>query len=198
MILEKDTMKAIDYAEAGCRSMMREFSAEDLPPKGRFHYHQGVFLSGMYQCYELTQKQYYFDYIKAWVDSIINEKGEIHSFCPDELDDIQPGILLFPLAEKTGDPRYDTALFTYAILRGIRAGYLPEQYLQNGERGYRGLIQTVKFEDGELVLDGICVGTCVGDYNFYVQRPTCANDLHGMGAFLLMCSERARCTALGE
>lgn len=368
MILEKDTMKAIDYAEAGCRSMMRKFSAEDLPPKGRFHYHQGVFLSGMYQCYELTQKQCYFDYIKAWVDSIINEKGEIHSFCPDELDDIQPGILLFPLVEKTGDPRYDTALktlmeilkhwkknevggywhkeecanemwldglymggsiqvqlakryhdpelmdaaaeqavlmyrytrdpktgllyhayagkkevywadpktglapefwgralgwflvasldileylpqehrfyeeikqafidtakavisfqddasgmwyqvvdkgqcadnwlessctalFTYAILRGIRAGYLPEQYLQNGERGYRGLIQTVKFEDGELVLDGICVGTCVGDYNFYVQRPTCANDLHGMGAFLLMCSERARCTALGE
>ena len=66
----------------------------------------------MYQCYELTQKQYYFDYIKAWVDSIINEKGEIHSFCPDELDDIQPGILLFPLTEKTGDPRYDTALKT--------------------------------------------------------------------------------------
>ncbi len=32
-------------------------------------------------------------------------------------------------------------------------------------------------------------GTCVGDYAFYCARPTSENDLHGAGAFILMCTE---------
>lgn len=39
--------KPIDYAKMACDTMMRTFKAEDLPPKGRFHYHHGVFLSGV-------------------------------------------------------------------------------------------------------------------------------------------------------
>ena len=31
------------YARAACDAMMRKFAAADLPPKGHFHYHQGVF-----------------------------------------------------------------------------------------------------------------------------------------------------------
>ena len=38
-------MQAIDYAKAACDTMMRKFEAEELPPVGHFHYHQGVFLS---------------------------------------------------------------------------------------------------------------------------------------------------------
>ena len=45
--------KPIDYAKASCETMMRKFAAQDLPPKGHFHYHQGVFLSGVYQTYRL-------------------------------------------------------------------------------------------------------------------------------------------------
>lgn len=29
----------------------------------------------------------------------------------------------------------------------------------------------------------------VGDYDHYIHRPVSANDLHGVGAFLLMCEE---------
>ena len=37
---------ALDYAKMACDTLMKKFDAPDLPPKGRFHYHQGVFLSG--------------------------------------------------------------------------------------------------------------------------------------------------------
>lgn len=32
----------------------------------------------------------------------------------------------------------------------------------------------------------------LGDYEFYCARPTSTNDLHGVGAFLLMCGEVER------
>lgn len=107
----KSGMGPLDYARAACDTMMGRFAAAELPPKGHFHYHQGVFLSGMYRTYLLVKRQgqegageRYFDYIKKWVDSVIDENGEIHWYDPGELDDIQPGILLFPLLERTGDP----------------------------------------------------------------------------------------------
>ena len=53
--------------------MMRKWEAPKLPPEGRFHYHQGVFLSGMYKSYELCKEEKYFDYIKSWVDAVITE-----------------------------------------------------------------------------------------------------------------------------
>lgn len=68
--------KPIDYAKASCETMMRKFAAQDLPPKGHFHYHQGVFLSGVYQTYRLCGDERYFQYIKDWVDSIIDENGK--------------------------------------------------------------------------------------------------------------------------
>lgn len=34
-----------------------------------------------------------------------------------------------------------------------------------------------------------CVGTDIGNYQFYCSRPTSINDLHGVGAFLIMISE---------
>ena len=45
----KEQKRPLDYARAACDTMMRKYRAEDLPPKGRFHYHQGVFLSGVYE-----------------------------------------------------------------------------------------------------------------------------------------------------
>lgn len=98
----------LDYAKASCETMMRKFQAEDLPPKGHFHYHQGVFLSGVYQTYCLCKNEEYFDYIKRWVDSCINEDGTLKLFDPGQLDDIQPGILFYPLmdlAEATGNKK---------------------------------------------------------------------------------------------
>ena len=38
-------------------------------------------------------------------------------------------------------------------------------------------------------MGGVCIGTGVGDYRHYCERPTSVNDLHGVGAFLLMCAQ---------
>lgn len=355
--------KAIELAKNSCDTMMRKFKPEELPPVHKFHYHQGVFLSGMMKTYEVCCEEKYIDYIKAWVDSIIWEDGSIHDFDPGMLDDIQPGILLFKLYERSGDkryktaletlmpilknwkkneyggfwhkewhpnqmwldglymagpleaeyaakfnssefletaidqifimeehikdpqsgllrhawdsskeeawsdpetglspevwgramgwyvvavldilehtptdnPRYDdivklenkmlkavikyqdsssgmwyqlpvkgdcegnwletscTSLFAYAIAKAIRMGVLEHEYKENAVKALYGAEKhSIEYDSDNLLIKRVCVGTGVGDYDFYIKRPTSINDLHGAGAFLLMCSELSR------
>lgn len=47
----------------------------------------------------------------------------------------------------------------------------------------------IEFEGENIIIDNICVGTGVGDYAHYCDRPTSENDLHGAGAFIIMCAE---------
>ena len=356
-------LKAIDYAKITCDTMIRTFSAENLPPKGYFHYHQGVFLSGMLNTYKQCNEEKYLNYIKDWVDSVINEDGSILTLREYMLDDIQPAILLFDLMKKSDDSRYAAALeklmdvvsrwscnpmggfwhklhrinemwldglymvgplqamysehtgnmiyldnainqailmrdnmqdketkilpqawdyykradwadpetglspevwgralgwyvvaildileftpknykgrdtlvqieadvlnallkyqdkdsgmwyqivnkplekdnwletscstlFAYAMAKAVRMGICGKEYLDAARRAYEGIIERyVKIEDGDISISGICVGTNVCDYKGYIERPTSTNDLHGTGAFLLMCSELDR------
>ena len=91
---------ALAYAEAGCRAIMKTYEAEKLPPEGLFHYHQGVFLSGMEGVYFKTGTREYGDYIKRYIDSLIDDDGNIINYEKERLDDLQPGILLFRLIEE--------------------------------------------------------------------------------------------------
>lgn len=66
-----------------------------------------MFLSGVYKTYQLCGNEAYFSYMKDWIDSVFTEDGRIkNDYKHGDLDDIQPGILLFPLLEKTGDEKY--------------------------------------------------------------------------------------------
>ena len=60
------------YARAACDTMMHKFAAADLPPKGHFYYHQGVFLSGVLKTWQLTGEQKYLDYAAGWVHAVLN------------------------------------------------------------------------------------------------------------------------------
>lgn len=100
----------IEYAKAACDTIMQKFSAEELPIVGKFHYHQGVFLSGMEMTYLECGEEKYNQYIKRWVDSIINSDGVITNYDSETLDDLQPGILLYRLSETTNDARYEKAI----------------------------------------------------------------------------------------
>lgn len=113
--IAKEAITPLQWAEKGCEALMAKFEPEQLPPD-RFHYHQGVFLSGMEKCWRETNNDKYYTYIKRWVDSQILPDGSIKKYNPDELDDIQPGVLLFNLYEKTGDERYTKALHTLVPL----------------------------------------------------------------------------------
>ena len=345
----------LDYAQSACDTLMRKYAASDLPPKGHFHYHQGVFLSGMYQTYQLCGNEAYFQYMKDWIDSVFDEKGNIRECTFADLDDIQPGILLFPLLEKTGDPYYlrclksvyeevralprnseggywhkthltdqmwldglymagpfcaeyarrftlpalrktiiqqalmmekntldpkhvqkeycrllepwadketgrsaefwgrsigwvpvallndldfidedepgravlvrmctdllkalcryqseegrwyqvvnkgdqvgnwlensCSCLYVAGLCKAMRKGYLGSEYADAARRGYEGVIRSMEWIGEDIQIGNVCIGTGVGDYQFYCDRPTCVNDLHGVGAFLIMCTE---------
>ena len=348
----------VEYAKDACETMMRKFKAEDLPPKGHFHYHQGVFLSGVNKTYQICKENRYLQYIRDWVDSVIDENGNRKKYEPRSLDDIQPGILFYPLLDATGDEKYKKALdilmelmleypkndvggfwhqerfpdqmwldglymggpicaeygkrfnkpeyfdmvieqallmqkhtidketgllyhawdsvkkepwadpdtglsaefwgrsigwvpvailddldfidakhprtdelvdmvvnllkavcnyqsecglwyqvvnkggiegnwletscgclFTAAICKAVRKGLLDDSYLSNAKKGFYATIDRLKWENGDVLIGDVCIGTGVGDYKHYCDRPTSTNDLHGVGAFLLMCAE---------
>lgn len=102
--------RPLDYAVDACDTIMRKFAPADLPPRGKFHYHQGVFLSGMMKVAHMVNDDRYFQYMKGWVDSLVDADGVVHGSTYDEMDDIQPGILLYELYERTHDERYKKAL----------------------------------------------------------------------------------------
>ena len=43
MFSREDLHTPLDFAKAACDTLMHKFAAPDLPPKGCFHYHAGVF-----------------------------------------------------------------------------------------------------------------------------------------------------------
>jgi unsaturated rhamnogalacturonyl hydrolase len=351
---------ALDYAKMGADTLICKFSVEELPPKNRFHYHQGVFLSGMERTWLLSGEKKYRDYIKGWIDYYIDGDGRVRfDEHARQFDDMQPAILLYNLYRETSDPRYKkvlddfapmvemwptnaqggfwhkydrpnqmwldglymigpysvmyahyfdkpyffetiyqqmnlmrrnmtdsktgllyhawddsrvigwadkktglsaefwgraigwyavavmdildylppehprqhefisagldiinalvrfqdeesglwfqvvdkgdrpgnwletscSSLYTYAIAKAIKKGLLHKSYAKYIHRAYQGIIKSLTFEGENLIISNICIGTGVGDYEFYIKRPTVQNDLHGMGAFLLMCTE---------
>ena len=81
-----------------------------------------------------------------------------------------------------------SAMYTYATAKAIRRGYLDAAtYQPVVARGYQGVLAKVsKGSDGLTNIADICVGTNVGDLDFYLARPRATNDPHGLGSFLIM------------
>lgn len=98
----------LEMAEKACQAIMETYTPSELPPANSFHYHQGVFLYGMLRVWQETGKEEYFQYMKDYIDSLIDAEGNLY-FARDELDSVQAGILLFPLYEVTKDARYMVA-----------------------------------------------------------------------------------------
>ncbi len=348
---------ALEYAKMCCDTIMRKFHAKELPPKGRFHYHAGVFLSGMERCFLLNGMEKYNEYIKAFIDEFVDNNGKLNNANLEKLDDMQPCNLMFrycnrddrynkvldsvvprlltwktnkyggfwhmgdtpdqmwldslymggPLAvryglsrgkreyielihkqmelmfknmrnKKTGllyhawdcskkelwanhengcsgffwgraigwvivatadiaeylgddvlarsfmdraveltmavlkyqDPKSNlwfqvvdkgddpdnwtetscSCLFLYGLCKLIRMGAIDNKYIERAEKAFHGIIKEKTYEEnGNFIVKDICIGTGVGDYKHYIERPTVENDLHGTGAFTLMCTE---------
>ncbi len=82
-----------------------------------------------------------------------------------------------------------SCLFVAAICKAVRKGLLDESYLEKARAGYDGVIRSLTWEGEDLQIGNVCIGTGVGDYRHYCARPVSVNDLHGVGAFLIMCAE---------
>lgn len=92
MTLSIEKGSPLEHAEKLAQTLMKAYTPIELPPAGRWHYHQGVFLCGVMKLYEATGNEAYFDYVKNYADSLIDEFGNL-LFRRDELDAIQAGLI---------------------------------------------------------------------------------------------------------
>ena len=89
-----------------------------------------------------------------------------------------------------------SCLFLYAILLAVEIGAIEKSAVEAVAKETFAAIASslAKGEDGYIGVRGVCIGTGVdaGTYEHYIARPTVENDLHGVGAFLLMASQYAK------
>ena len=83
-----------------------------------------------------------------------------------------------------------TAIFTMAIARGVRLGWLDAEYAAVAERAWKALTTEI---DPDGTVHKICVGTmCSTDEEYYVTRPFYDDDTHGSFAVLFAGVEMQR------
>lgn len=78
----------------------------------RWHYENGLVLQAIEQVWNKTGESQYGQYIRDAVDPFISPDGTIKSYSIDEynLDQINPGKILFTLYRTTGDEKYRKAI----------------------------------------------------------------------------------------
>ena len=94
-----------------------------------------------------------------------------------------------------------SAMFVYAFAKGVREGYLAQDYLLSAWRGYHGLLQNlIKIDSqGLLTLEKVCGGAGLGgepyrdgSFEYYVTEKIIPNDPKGVGPFILAALEMER------
>jgi unsaturated rhamnogalacturonyl hydrolase len=95
-----------------------------------------------------------------------------------------------------------SAIMAYALLKGVRLGFLPEEYRENGRKAFHGICDRyLKEKDGKLNLGGICLVAGLGpeknprrdgSFEYYMSEPIVENDAKGVGPLLLAYTELRR------
>ncbi len=87
-----------------------------------------------------------------------------------------------------------SSMYLYALLKGLRMGYLDAAFKKNAKKGYRGLLKNFVETDanGMVHLDKVVsVGGLGGDpyrdgsYEYYLSEPIREDDLKGLGPFIM-------------
>jgi len=89
-----------------------------------------------------------------------------------------------------------TAMYTFAIAKAVNEGWIAPRYATIALHGWNGISSKVR-ADGQV--EGICRGTSTSAAtNYYYNRPTPLNDIHGLGAFLLAGTEMLKLLEKGN
>lgn len=126
-------------------------------------------------------------YVKSIFASLVKVQRESGFWCQ---------VIDKPNAEGNWEETSGTCLIAYSMAKAVRLGFIDKKYLDNAKKAYEAIVDSLKIGDnGEIVLEKVCIGTCIdsGTYEHYISRETVVNDLHGSGAFLLMCTEMNLC-----
>lgn len=150
------------------------------------------------------------DTIEILPDSMIDQKKELSSFYKELID------AMLPYQEKTSGMWYQvinypqirpnyletsgSAIFSYAIMKGVRLGLLEESYYFYGKKAFDGICATcLKEEEKELQLGQICLVAGLGNkdmregtFEYYMREPIVKNDAKGVAPLILAYTELLR------
>ncbi len=106
----------------------------------------------------------------------------------------------FPGRERNYLETSGSAILSYAFLKGVRLGFLPEEFAVAGEKAFKGICDRyLTTEEGNMSLDGICLVAGLGGkqmrdgtYDYYMSEPIVKDDAKGVGPFLLAYTEMLR------
>ncbi|MBR7014840.1 MAG: glycoside hydrolase family 88 protein [Lachnospiraceae bacterium] len=138
------------------------------------------------------EKRFLISILEDLVDALIPFQSEEGMFyqVPDK-----------PEAEGNYLETSGTALIAYAILKGVRLGFLAPRYAAIGEKAFDGIVKKYlsKNEDGTLKLSGICLVAGLGgkdhrdgSLKYYFSEPVVENEAKGVAPFLLAYTEMIR------
>lgn len=121
----------------------------DFSTKPRWNYCQGLVCLAIQQVYEKYGDENLYQYVKAYADTMIDENGNIRDYKLENynIDQVNPGKILFSLYKKTGDERYKKAIYT-----------LREQ-MKTHPRTSEGGFWHKKRYPHQMWLDGLYMGT---------------------------------------
>jgi unsaturated rhamnogalacturonyl hydrolase len=92
-------------------------------------------------------------------------------------------------------------MFVYAMLKGIRMGYLDASLYKDARKAYSAMLDTFVTTDGDgLVNLGSCCAVAglggkdnrSGDYDYYINERICSNDPKGIGPLVMASLEIER------
>jgi unsaturated rhamnogalacturonyl hydrolase len=85
-----------------------------------------------------------------------------------------------------------SSMFAYTFRRGVQRGYLDASFQTSADRARAGVLTKVsrglQSDAGvpRTNISNITIGTDVGNLEYYLDRARPINDMHGLGAFLIM------------
>ena len=156
----------------------------------------GWFMVAMVDVLERMDEQLYNEYrgIMAQLRQTIED---VHKF-QDEETGMFWQVMDHPGVEGNYLETSGTALFAYAVLKGVRLGYLPKRMAAWAEKAFYGTCDRYlsKNPDGSLQLDGICLVAGLGGKDhrdgslaYYFSEPVVCNDAKGVGPLVLAYTE---------
>ncbi|MCF0131876.1 MAG: glycoside hydrolase family 88 protein [Pseudobutyrivibrio sp.] len=184
-----------------------------------------------YHCYDSTRQMYWCDkktglsqnfwlratgwYAMALLDTAEKAKDDVRAqqlkdtflqLITDMLDYQDESGMWYQLVNLGGMERNyletsGSAIMAYAILKGVRLGFLPSHFGEYGEKAFRGVCDKylTTTADGKLHLDGICLvaglggaSKRTGTFDYYMSEPVVKDDAKGVGPFLLAYTEMRR------
>lgn len=91
-----------------------------------------------------------------------------------------------------------SSMIVYALLKGVRKGYLPVSLKENAKQAYQGLVNEFILEtkEGLINLNKVCYVAGLGGkdkrdgtFTYYISEPIVSNEPKGLGSFILASGE---------